>query len=802
MTELFDKRINSSIRQNFVTFLTIVCCLLATIVGMLGYRVFSKFNDADYLNQNHTMLNELYQVDKSLQQEMLLASKVNALYPNNQKIIERFKDITIQNDAIFRLSIQNIKEVGAEQRSVHFENHIQDYKNAYQKVQNFRESVLKSERISDTRIIINRYNAVSQHLNKIRGYIFHPHNLEQFAVQQNISLARNIQKVRNLIAEESALLLSVLAQNENIEDTTSARLTIVREEIDSINEEIFETNLSYGNVKGLYLPPQYRIKLSNALTSYKNAIGEYLKLREQIYSANLLDADHNISVEAWTKTINHTIHKVNYLSTVINEPTKIALQHLSIQETIWLISVFMIAVLGMSILFLLYQIQRKRVLRPVRQLTNAMVSIADGNLNVELPVGGNDEIGYMINSLKTFRESAIKREKAEQANLAKSEFLANMSHELRTPLNSIIGMIQLIKAEKLLPDTQDAFESIKTSSQNLLNIVNDILDLSKIEARQIILEHIPFDVNNAVHHCVHALRPMASKKGISLEYQAPDNLWIMGDPLRFGRILNNLLSNGIRFTERGSVKVTVTSKEAYNNNNKRLIYIEVADTGIGIPLLKISSIFEKFTQADSSTTRRYGGTGLGLSITKELVEIMGGRIGVYSAENKGSIFWFEIECDIATGTTITEHNVNLEKLKESSNKLIPCDKVRVLVAEDQEMNQVFMRKLLNNLGVTHLTIVENGELAVECAETREYDIILMDCHMPVMNGYVATATIRALADEVVKNIPIIAMTADAMPETEGKCMAAGMNVYMSKPFNIKVFETILSQWILFPDNDS
>ena len=732
---------------------------------------------------------------------MLLATEINSLHHANPQTIEQFKDVAAQNDNIFRLSLQNINETDTQERFSHFQSHIKDYQDAYEKIKTFRETIINADHIADTRLIISKYNAISQNLNKIREYIFHPNNLEQFAIQQNLSLVSNIQKARNLIAEEGSLLLPVITKDRNIDESLSARLSIVREEIDSINESVFEANLSYNNVKGLYLPPQYRIKLSNAITSYKDAIDEYLKLREQIYSADLRGSGETVSIDAWTKTLNRTIHKINLLATVVNEPTQIALYRLSVQETIWLISVFMIALLGVSILFLLYQIQRKRVLRPVRQLTNAMASIAEGNLDVALPVGGDDEIGRMINSLQTFRETAIKREQAEQASLAKSEFLANMSHELRTPLNSIIGMTQLIKAEKLFPDTLEAFESIKTSSQNLLNIVNDILDLSKIEARQIILEYVPFNLNDTIHHCVHSLRPIASKKGISLECKTPDNLWIIGDPLRFSRILTNLISNAIRFTEKGSVILTIRSKELLDTN-KRLIRAEVSDTGIGIPLQKLSSIFEKFTQADTSTTRRYGGTGLGLSITKELVELMGGRIGVYSAEGKGSIFWFELECDIATETKISEHQVSIENDKKLSHKLISHEKVRVLVAEDQDMNQVFMRKLLNNLGITHFTVVENGELAVEYASTREYDIILMDCHMPVMNGYVATATIRTLSDDMVKDIPIVAMTADAMPETEGKCLAAGMNVYVSKPFNINTFEKILSQWIQFPEEDA
>lgn len=799
MSSKLDRAINSSIRKNFVTFLIIVCCLLATIVGMLAYRVTSKFQEADHLNFDHVIMNELYSVDKALQAEMLLAVELSISRDDDVKLLGKFEDAVYRTNKLYIRSLHSIEQTDTNRQFANFDKQIEKYKEAYNNLQNFRSSVLnlrESRKIED---IISHYQEMSSKLDVIRLHIFHPHNLEHFAIQQDLIFTKNIQKIRNLVAQEGALLLPSIVGKKEIDSHTIVRLNLIAEEINKIDQIIFNTNLSYQNIKGLYLPPQYRVKLSNAVISYKQAMDDYIDLRDKLYLSTTSNLNYKVSPDEWTKTLNRALQKINLLSTIASEPTQIALYRLSVQETIWLVSVFMIALLGVSILFLLYQIQRKRVFRPIRQLTNAMTSLAEGDLNVTLPAEGDDEIGRMINSLKTFRDTAIKREQAEQASLAKSEFLANMSHELRTPLNSIIGMTQLIKSQQLPEDAQDAFNSIKTSSQSLLNIVNDILDLSKIEARQIILEYTPFNLHEVVHNCTQALKPMASKKGLSLDYACPEDLWIMGDSLRFSRIFTNLISNAIRFTEKGFITITVRARELAEEN-RRLIRAEVSDTGIGIALTKLSTIFDKFTQADSSTTRKYGGTGLGLSITKELVEIMGGRIGVYSAENKGSIFWFEVECDLASPTTITDYAKQVEMDKKSLNNLIPHNKVRVLVAEDQDMNQIFMKKLLHNLDIENFTIVENGELAVDHAITGKYDLILMDCHMPVMNGYVATTTIRALLDEKVKNIPIIAMTADAMPETEGKCIAAGMNVYVSKPFNVNTFQKILSQWIDFPDN--
>jgi signal transduction histidine kinase/CheY-like chemotaxis protein len=386
---------------------------------------------------------------------------------------------------------------------------------------------------------------------------------------------------------------------------------------------------------------------------------------------------------------------------------------------------------------------------------------------------------------------------AESANKAKSDFFATMSHELRTPLNSVIGHVQILEEESVSNEQQETFGDIKRSAETLLQIVNDILDFSKIEAGEVQLEHIGFDAYEKINHTVQSLKPIASQKGLCLSSKLDEKeMFVLGDPMRFQRIITNLVSNAIRYTEEGGVTVIVSNVKS--SSDRVLIRCEVHDTGIGIDPKVQGKLFQKFTQADSSTTRKYGGTGLGLAITKELVELMEGHIGIESELGKGSNFWFEIEFEKTDQiqSALSENlnpNPKLETLKTGR----PANEIKLLMAEDHEMNQRFMIRLFKNLEITDYKIVENGADAVREVETGQYHIVLMDCHMPEMNGYDATIAIRNLSDTEKNTIPIVGITANAMPEDERRCIAIGMSAYISKPVNINIFKEKLSPWVDF-----
>ncbi len=436
-----------------------------------------------------------------------------------------------------------------------------------------------------------------------------------------------------------------------------------------------------------------------------------------------------------------------------------------------------------------------------------------------------------ITTLKDIeRALGVSKKEAERASEAKSDFLANMSHELRTPLNSILGMTRMfVEDEDISEDNRSMATTVHKSATNLLEIVNDILDISKIESGNMVLENIGFDLKNMVASVMESMAPIASAKGVSLNYQYEQGEvpYCLGDPLRVGRILTNLISNAVKYTNTGNVDVVFDSTEqspetveiktfeidAGNvevqveskvlNEGKVEILCTVKDTGVGIAEDQLSHIFEKFTQADVSTTRKYGGTGLGLAITKELVEMMDGTIGVESEVGKGSTFWFKIPFDITDQVEErTRTNRLVKKSTQDSKTRLPFDKVRILIAEDHLLNQDFISRLLRRMGLKHIDIVGDGSLAVNAFEDKDYDLILMDCHMPEKNGYKATADIRKSKKKTGKDIPIVALTADAMRGTREKCLKAGMNEYVSKPIDSDELKDVLEQWIIFPEEES
>lgn len=708
--------------------------------------------------------NKIKQVDTSVSRILLISNNAIRVLEINKDIVDLQRNVSVFGQSGNAAILEKMKEthISIQQRLDVVKRNIVD--------------PLVNEPINDMQLLVNRYGEnleVVQSLYEAKDVLIAKALPDTF-IQGESLIQSLIQQAKGTDKTTASLALNAWYQMNQ-----SANLFLTQRQFKqrrAVNAAIAQMRATVGTFSDAFTH-EHQTELDTLLqlgSKYQLEFGQGVQANRNYLSL--------VNVVMAGDAVEFTIQANKLRERSLDLLAKIKQQgEQAVSVTQRLIQLSVIVGLTLFIIFGLFF--HLHITTAIKRLTESFQSFRSGNLTAPIhDTHRLDEIGLLAGAAQRFRavsEDLLDAKKqAENTSKIKSEFLANMSHEIRTPMNGILGMVGLLSKTKLAAEQKEMLDIIDSSGKSLLVILNDILDFSKIDSGKIRLEHAPFDLFKMLIELNHLFKPLATERGIDFSVPRLDSLnqqYFVGDVTRIKQVLINLLSNAVKFTSQGSVSLEVIQHDLDEEYQEINVSFAVIDTGIGIEPDQLNSLFDAFSQADSSITRRFGGTGLGLSISNKLLLLMGASLEVDSAPGEGSRFSFDLTLPISAVERKLEH-------RQSDRTTFNFDGGKqVLIAEDNEINQLVVKAMLRNLGLTNIVIANNGGEAVEYCESHQVDVIFMDMQMPEMDGLEATRKIRRLPNH--NRTPIIALTANVLPEDSAACLAAGMNHFLTKPID-------------------
>ncbi|MGQ0528042.1 MAG: ATP-binding protein [Alphaproteobacteria bacterium] len=778
-----------SIRMRLLIIISVLNILVVIPVGYMMYKALINYDRAHDTERHTFITNDLYQVKKNLSLERASTMAI-LLVPQSSFDLLNVRLMTARNEgksALDKATLLFDKENSSEKPKEYT-----DVKDNYMAVAALRNQIDKALSLPSGQRDISLSNQFFEESTNLQDKInqlieFNTQQISAFnpVVGRQARLTQLIWEISEYSAREYAILGKIIAQRTYPAADIQEKIMIWRHRV-QYGLELANASIAHNEMNTGLLP------------YIKEAETHYFVMLQQIEDlfqnpkVGKNGVNYPITVDLWLELSAQTINSFYELTDAVLKINIEYINQIKFSAESAIILSLLLVMSAIAITFYSWWVITVRVMQPINNMVEALYKETQLQDHVPVMIDEKDEISKLDWVLKVSQKNAHQiqkeRDNARASNIAKSEFLANMSHEIRTPMNVIVGIANILGRSSPLSEKQKEFvKTLNVSAESLLTLINDLLDFSKIETRNFELEKIPFNLGQLIEEVALVMSVKAREKNLKfiIKQENIGDHEFISDPTRLRQILMNLCGNAIKFTENGSVALTIRSIPSLNPGSETLS-ISVIDTGIGIEKDKIPVIFDKFTQADSTITRKYGGTGLGLAITKNFVEMMDGKIDVKSTPGAGTNFTVEfpiLKVESKTGGIPQTDAINQERKKAGGRK--------ILLVEDYYPNIVVTGTFLEQFGY-NFDVAENGNIALQKFMENSYNIILMDVQMPGMDGYQVTQAIRKYETKNKQNpVYIIGLTAHATAQDRERCLESGMDDYMSKPFDPQKLEELL-----------